>query len=296
MIEYRVHTPLGAFIMNQLLTKISLAAVAMGFLLNAHAAEQTPYEEQRELAQKALGNGNHKDAYNLFASYLFKPDVNPRLAAADSAQALHALASLNRDSETDVFRERLVSAHPTSWQVLKAVAESYQHANHYGFLIAGEFERGHHRGGGEQAHSSERDRVRALQLMEQCIPLLEQEPTQSTAGSVYFQFASMLSQGRSGPLAWKLNYLTDTTTLPDYELGYPHGYYGSSTRGAPVDANGNPVFHSIPESYETAATDGERWRWLLSRSMELYPSFRDQVEWAPGIPPPPACGIPPLIA
>jgi hypothetical protein len=36
-----------------------------------------------------------------------------------------------------------------------------------------------------------------------------------------------------------------------------------------VDAEGRPLFHALPESFAAAATDGERWRWLLKRAGEL---------------------------
>jgi hypothetical protein len=64
--------------------------------------------------------------------------------------------------------------------------------------------------------------------------------------------------------AWRLQALTDLTKLPDYEKGYR--YYGGEDVGAPVDVEGNPVFYDVPESWEAAKSDGERWRWALSEA------------------------------
>ena len=54
--------------------------------------------------------------------------------------------------------------------------------------------------------------------------------------------------------------------LPDYDPDW--GYYRQGS-GAPVDEEGKPVYHHVPESFEKAATDGQRWRWCLEQAMEF---------------------------
>ena len=68
--------------------------------------------------------------------------------------------------------------------------------------------------------------------------------------------------------SWRLQYLTDLKVLPDYEDGW--GYY-RQTAGAPVDADGKPVFYHVPKSFEAAETDGQRWRWCLQQAVEMNP-------------------------
>ena len=63
---------------------------------------------------------------------------------------------------------------------------------------------------------------------------------------------------------------TDENTLPDYEDGW--GYYRGQTRGAPVDADGKPIYYELPDSWKAAKNDGERWRWLLAKRTEWQPS------------------------
>jgi hypothetical protein len=148
-------------------------------------------------------------------------------------------------------------------------------------MVAGEFHRGHHRGGGKYVNAIARDRVRALQLMQQAMGAAEEDPTKSEAAQFYMQFAGIVQQHRGANQAWRLQYLTDFTRLPDYEPGY--GYeYDSRTRGAPVDAEGQPVYHRLPEDFERAASDGERWRWLLARAAQLNPALKSYVDhtWA----------------
>ena len=53
----------------------------------------------------------------------------------------------------------------------------YASSEHYGFIVAGKFYRGNHRGGGRYVGTMERDRVRALQLMQQALALTARRPT-----------------------------------------------------------------------------------------------------------------------
>ncbi|MGD8992444.1 MAG: MG2 domain-containing protein [Desulfobacterales bacterium] len=94
----------------------------------------------------------------------------------------------------------------------------------------------------------------------------------------YLEFARSVQQHRGTAQAWRLQYLTDLSRLPDYEPGYGHAY-GRRTRYAPVDALGRPVYHRIPKDYDTAASDGERWRWLLARAVTLHPALEAGVEY-----------------
>ena len=251
-----------------------LLLTTTGFTQNAEALRQE--------AQAARRNGNHLDAYNLYTQYIYEVTADAKAIAGDAPEVIGCLVNLNRDNETDAVREQLAATHADQWRVLQAVARSYQQANAWGFLIAGEFERGHHRGGGEWVSSAERDRVRALQLMAQALPLLADEPNAADAAQFHLDFAAMLLQGRGQRGAWQLAVLTDLAALPDYDKSASRwGHFGGAdqSRGAPVDEEGNPVFHRIPESFETAASDGERWRWLLARAEELHPPVADEVRF-----------------
>ena len=86
------------------------------------------------------------------------------------------------------------------------------------------------------------------------------------------QFAEALMFGNAQ--AWRLQSLTDLDTLPDYEEGW--GYYGGQPQGAPVDADGNPIFYALPKSWDAAKNDGERWRWVLETMVEWNPALRNE--------------------
>src|SRR5262249_24072417 len=57
-------------------------------------------------------------------------------------------------------------------------------------------------------------------------------------------------------------------------------YPGNQQRGAPVDADGKPIYYKTPESYEKAQNDGERWRWLLSQAVEFDPALINEADMA----------------
>jgi len=226
----------------------------------------------REDAMKDYKNGNYKDAFVKLKILLINQEGDPRQAGKNLNMAVNCLTNLNRAAEADDFREQVISVNNDNWHLLFAAAQSYAALEPYGYMIAGEFHRGHHRGGGKYVNSVERDRVRALQLMDQAVQFVKNETDRGAAARFYIGFADMLLQYRGAQSAWRMQYLTDLSELPDYEEGYNYGR--GDTRGAPVDTDGNPIFHSVPASWENAETDGERWRWLLTHAEEIDPGIR----------------------
>ncbi len=117
----------------------------------------------------------------------------------------------------------------------------------------------------------------------------DDKATAAERADLWQRIGDQISSARHGE-AWKLQDLTDLETLPDFEIseGGRYGYYGRgrwgapASKGAPVDADGNPVFHHKPESWVAAKTDGERWRWAMAQVVQWVPDRRSQVdlEWA----------------
>ncbi len=99
---------------------------------------------------------------------------------------------------------------------------------------------------------------------------------ETLGGRFYVSLANMLLGNRGYGDAWRLQSLTDLDKLPDYEEGYYFG--GGRGIGAPVNADGTPVFYHLPESWKAAQNDGERWRWALHTAAEVAPPMTVQVE------------------
>jgi hypothetical protein len=229
----------------------------------------------RQEAYRLLQDGNHQEAFVKYRALCLEVKSAPRELPGDLAQALNCLQNLNRLKEVDRFRESVVAAHPDNWRLLWGAARSYADIDHNGFIISGEFERGDHRGSGAFASAFQRDRSRALQLMRQAMPFAEQEPDRTEAAGFFLGFAAMVYDSADEGEAWRLHALTDIAALPDYQIGYGHDYrFGQSPRGATADAEGRPLFHQVPERFESARSDGERWRWLLQKAGALDPGAK----------------------
>ena len=260
------------------LIKIIVLLVILLFSVTASFADQIDHQPLRKEAQKAYADGNWKDAYNLFRKLCLEIDNDPRKVGSDLTQAWQCLRQLNRLDELDAFREQVIEKHIRNWRLLQAAARSYIQNNHWGYIIAGEFQRGDHRGGGKYVNAIQRDRVRALQLMKQGLDLSVDETSKSEVAHFYLEFAGFFVQYRGYRQAWRLQYLTDLSRLPDYEPGY--GYeYDRRLQGAPVDARGRPIMHQLPESFEASTSDGQRWRYLQWAAVQLDHRLGNQVKY-----------------
>jgi uncharacterized protein YfaS (alpha-2-macroglobulin family) len=254
------------------------AVLSLAFAVRA--AEPSSNAEMRKQMNEAFQQGNFKDAYEGFRKLILDPQNEPGKVGGDLNMAVQCLQRLNRVAEIDALVEDAVKLHKDNWHFLTAATHEYMNIPHYGFIVAGKFERGEHRGGGNALNSAERDRVRALQLMVQAMPLALKDENHTEAGSYLLTFAGMLLNNRGYDEAWRLQYLTDLKVLPDYEQGWGWQFgFGRQATGAPVDADGHPIFHHAPKSFDSATTDGQRWRWCLAQAAELNPNLRNSVRW-----------------
>ncbi|MFM7162120.1 MAG: hypothetical protein ACKO3P_17340, partial [Planctomycetaceae bacterium] len=242
--------------------------------------------DSRQKARDNLQRGNFKDAYQAFRGLITDPETPPADLQADLQGAIQAANQLGTLQELDGLLELAAQRHEGQWRALAAIAEAWGQIPHFGFMVAGEFQRGQHRGGGDFRTCEQRDRGRALQLFDRARELSAEDPDRAAVGRMLLTYAQALASGASGPAAWKLQQLTDFSTLPDYEAG--GGFRGrwmpqaSAPAGAPVTAEGQPVYHRLPANWGAAVSDGERWRWLLTEAGRLSPATQTEGEltWA----------------
>jgi uncharacterized protein YfaS (alpha-2-macroglobulin family) len=233
------------------------------------AADVSP-ADQRQALEKQIKAGNYKDAYEGYRKLALNPQDDPLQVGTDLQKAIASLRNLGRVAEVDEFRDLVIQAHQGNWRLSKAAAESFLSMENYGFMVAGKFERGNRRGRqGQLMNSAARDRGRALQLLVQALPLVEKDNDHKATADFYLALARVLLNNSGFREAWRLQTLTDVSQLPDYDEGW---YQGRSDSAAPVDADGNPVYYSVPKSFAEAANDGQRWRWALSQAVEMEPA------------------------
>ncbi|HEV7999589.1 MAG TPA: MG2 domain-containing protein [Planctomycetaceae bacterium] len=255
---------------------ILLAVLACFVAVARFEAAESPPSDLRAKADAAFLAGNYRDAWELCRKLALDPPDDAKLVGRDLQRGVQLLQRLAREDEVDAFREAVIAAHAKNWRLLRAAADSVQTDMHYGYMIGGEFHRGNQRGGGEYVGCLARDRTHALQLLQQAMPLLKDEPDYEAVALFYLDVARQTLQGIE---PWQLQILTDLSKLPDYEPGggYRFGRFGrGQSQGAPVDADGNPIFYHAPRSYDAAKSDGERWRWALAQAGEFSAAKKNQ--------------------
>jgi uncharacterized protein YfaS (alpha-2-macroglobulin family) len=233
----------------------------------------------REAARALIAQGNWNDAYRKLAPVVTDPADDPDQAASDLSSAVQCLRNLGRHAEFDAFVEKAIAAHPANPRLLAAAATSYQQAAKQGAIVGGAFERGPHRGGtARYVNTFQRDRVRAMQLMQQGLSRVAAASDRRFAGRYHMQLAEILMGARHGRGAWALQALTDLGRLPDPAERSGFGYSDHSPdRAAPVDEKGDPVFHALPASWEAARSDGQRWRWAMESAAASDPGLTRRV-------------------
>ena len=230
----------------------------------------------RAQAVKELNDGNYRDALNLFKKLLHEKVLDDEKLGNDFMQAVSCIQQLNVYPEFNELAEKAVETHPANWRLLEAVARSYVSMPKYGFVIDGEFQRAARRNSGQPKHSTERDRIRSIQLLLQAEPFAKEDDDRAAVGQLYMYLANSFLNHRGYQESWRLQVLIDLDTLPDYEPGY---YYGRAVSSAPVNDEGSPLVYSAVENLEDAENDGERWRWALNQAIEMHTSSRHSAEW-----------------
>ncbi|MDR1494049.1 MAG: alpha-2-macroglobulin [Planctomycetaceae bacterium] len=211
--------------------------------------------------EKYFQAGLHKEAFDALKIWTLDPQADPKTVGQGFQLAASCLLSLNRVAEIDDYRHSVIDVHRKNWRLLQAAAKTLTQYDHTGTIIDGKFVRGRQRQT-QFVNDTERSRVQALQLLVLAAPLaLEDDNKQDTAG-FFIAFSEILNNNYAE--AWRLQILTDLSTLPDYEEGWGRPL----TSLAPTDADGLPVYYDVPESFEAAKNDGERWRWCLETAAE----------------------------
>jgi alpha-2-macroglobulin len=236
--------------------------------------------DERKQIEKQMAAGNFKDAYEGYRKLALDAKTDPAAAGTDLAKALECLEQLGRSKEMDPFREAVIAVHHKSWRLLQAAAESYLNdSQHFGYIVAGKFERGQDREGGRFVGSYERDRARAIQLLLQGLDQARRDPDRPAAGRYLMTFARAVLGNRDVDESWRLQTLTTLDPLPDYSE-YAYTVWGQQRSGAPVEADGSPVYYKVPESFATARSDGQRWRWALQEAALADPGQQNAARFA----------------
>ncbi|HUF61210.1 MAG TPA: hypothetical protein VMN36_03975 [Verrucomicrobiales bacterium] len=231
-------------------------------------------EEDRQRAAQLFEDGNFQEAYDLYRSLLTGPEHGGAAAEQDLQRAWECVQRLWNLGAIDALLEETIAAHPDDWRVLRGAAQVYRQLPDYGMEIEGSFRRGCGESGSRVLYSEARDRVRALQLLDRARGLVADDPDRADAAALLQRMVETLQENRP---YWRLQEKTDLSELPEYALQPEYGW--GDDPGAPVDASGEPVFFAVPESWESAESDGARMRWLLLEISETHAPLAGWVEF-----------------
>ncbi len=213
-------------------------------------------KQDRAAADKLFKDKNWAEALDAYEKLTVSD--NGKQVAEHLQNAFTCIQNLNKYKRFDNLVENCVKAQPENCYALQKAAKLYTWVTHNGFIIDNKFERDNNwRRGARRVYCTQRDQVRAMQLLNQAVKVMPENYPEKQ--SLYLDFANLFKRNRYE--SWRMQALTDISVLPDHDEGY-----GETIEGAPVDAEGNPIFYSCPKSFESAKSDGERWRWLIRQS------------------------------
>lgn len=216
----------------------------------------------RERAGKLKADGNWSEALEMYRNLVAVRENGGEALGDDLDSAWECLSRLGKAAEMEAVIRTAVEVHPDDWQAHAAAGKLYGQLPHQGSLRGTEFLRGDFQGS-PQVDSTDRDRTLALRHFAKAFQLLGDGGTPQERAVFFQRFAAAVREVD----AWRLQQLTDLEALPEFREMQMRRFRPNLPQnvGAPVDAAGNPVLYRVPESWEAAKSDGERWRWLLER-------------------------------
>lgn len=263
----------------------AFALAAAGLVIPVIALAQAPQLEgdrtTLEREKTLVKQGNFADAAIQFRAVIANDAANDQWVV-DALKALKQCRNrLQNQNELDSDLQIALDNHASSHEVLTILADQLGSAVHYGVVSDQKFTRGYNRGyagrggvAGTTVAVMRSDWIRELRLRRAAIAAGEQarlKPNNVDYCRLHMKLAETILRNRSGNQAWALQSLTDLDIQLDYTT--IDGDPPTPTQNAPVDESGEPVYYSIPDSWETAKSDGERLRWTLEQAKKVTEPF-----------------------
>ena len=234
------------------------------FILLCGLLSAATIPEMRKDASKLESQGNWREAYELRVKLLREADDTG--SGVDLQKALNSLRNLREQEKFDELMAEFTDSLKDNPHFMEAAGSAYLYGlGHYGQIIDNEFRRGND-GSGRFINVQNQDRLRSLQCLLEALRTVEKGGRQEV--SVLRRIAEALTYARtdSGNL-WQLYLLTDLEEVPDYTDQSDF----ITSEGAPVGADGEPVYLGEPDTWQAAKSDGERWRWTLREINRIDP-------------------------
>ncbi|MBT5124747.1 MAG: hypothetical protein HOM32_09135, partial [Planctomycetaceae bacterium] len=120
----------------------------------------------RSQSRKQFAENNIKEAYDGFSELAIRSDTGGLELVQDMSMLFQCMQRLRKYTDFDQLIEKIIAAHPKDWRVLSQAIQQYQSVPKHGVLVDNQWQRAPQRITGQVLNSTDRDRVRALQLFE----------------------------------------------------------------------------------------------------------------------------------
>ncbi|MGN0878801.1 MAG: alpha-2-macroglobulin family protein [Oligosphaeraceae bacterium] len=219
------------------------------------AAQESPHDAVRRLMEA----GRFAEALATCRTSLAKAGSGGAEAASLLATAVRCLQRLNRLDERDPLVRSELSRRPADWLFL---AETHR-----------------------QVQDVPLGRALWLrQLAPGVGPVSDGVLAPEQQAVFWDELMTTLMRGRDSLWTfWRLQVLTELTADADAPDGNaarrrdPESHWADRASGLPLSATGGALFFASPQSWESAANDGERYAWCLSRLLALLPPAGEPV-------------------
>ena len=230
-------------------------------------------EPMRGQAEKLEKDGNWREAYDLRVKLL--REVDDEASAIDLKKAIESQRRLQEEKNFDGLLAEFTQSKKQDPTFMKAAGYAFLHTSHFGRMQDNEFQRGQS-GTGDYRNVFEQDRLRALQCFMQAWEVVEKGGIDEANILQGLNYALLQNRTGSGRL-WQLYLLTDLKAVPDFTEQIDM----ITSEGAPAGDDGEPVYLDVPDSWEAAKSDGERWRWTSKEIARLSPdrALQEKLEW-----------------
>ncbi len=227
---------------------------------------QSSAAEKRAQAEQLQKDGNFKEALTVFLELLKSKDAgDPEMVLEDLRDAVTCSTRLNTNEFDVATLREILNTHPENWRLIPTAAG-------HAAVIANRYR--------DPEEENPTNRYEWWRWYEKAMPLAEKAGPNDKleAGRFWHAFSDLVGNRDVQP--WELHQLTDVENPPETVDQPRRRFWGNAIPpAAAVDANGDPLYHEIPESYAAAKSDGERWRFLREKAAVADPGKRAAIEF-----------------
>lgn len=240
------------------LLKVCLIGLLLSVKLSVSAEPMEKAASEYQYLQEIYAEGKYKDSLDKGSSLLTGGGHQGAKMAGILEVVLGCLDKLTLHERFDELVEPTLKVHGDNIHLLLAAARGYLNT--------------HHRASGGRRSSSwgnldirEYDRLRALQLMDKALNLLQASSIKEEAlwVDVYSVYADALRFGRKD-LPSRFRQLTDLQVIAEMDFQSSTQEIGGSENEIPF----TDYLIGTPASLKKASSDAERWRFLLASAIQ----------------------------